>query len=210
MKKFLSILALALLSLQVTGQAKQFDKGNSLVMFNTSYNIPIICYGSHDVNNPNAAFAKKEMGLDINYGYLVTHHFGFVVSVGYGWNKVDKRYITSPSSKGFTYFTIYAGPQYVMKMANGLYADIRFMAGTSWAQSPTLIYKDERLLSEANTWAFSFSTGMGLKYLISPSTFVSLRMDHFQMKPHFNVPGDKKNEQHIVLLSPGLGLGVKL
>ena len=209
MKKFLSILLIILLSIQSPGQNKQFDKGNSFVMFNTSYNIPIICYGSHDVNNPNAAFAKKELGLDINYSYLATHRLGFVISVGYGFNKVDKRYISSPSSKGFTYFTLYAGPQYMVKMANGLYADFRFLAGAAWTQSPTLIYKDERLLSESNAWAFSFSTGVGMKYLFSSTKFVSLRLDHFQMKPHFNVPGDKKKEQHIVLLSPGLGLGVK-
>lgn len=213
MKKCFLITGASLFAIPVLSQEKAvWGNERSQLVVSAGVAVPILCYGSRNVNNPNAAFAKPGFSIDVSYAYRFNNTLGVGGTVFYAFNKAgntEVKAVSSPSS--YRLFGLLAGPVVSRNFSDRWAGDIKFMAGLTRSMNPELQYGDQILLNDHNVNAFTWGGGIAFRYNLSGKTFLQLKADHINLKPKFNMqtgePG--RNEQHIVLMNADAGLGWK-
>lgn len=214
MKKKLSFWLIAAMSVfSATAQKNVITEGRrSYLVINAGVAVPIMCYASKDVNNPDAGFAKPGFNFDLGYAYRFNNTAGITGSVFYTINRAgsgDVKAVSTPGS--FRVVGLMAGPVLTANFSGRLTGDIKFIAGIAKTFTPELQYGDETLLNRRNATAFTWGGTAGLRYDLNGHTFLNLQAGHINLKPQFKKKAGEtgKSEQHIVLMNFDAGLGLK-
>jgi len=212
-RKILCWLATVLLSYPVIAQeTKRLEGERSFLSFHAGVSFPIICYGSSDINSSTAGFAKPGFIFDLGYVYRFNTNLGVTGSLFYCSNKAGNNNVQASSSPGsYRFFGILAGPFITKNLASRWDGDIRLLAGVARVLTPNLRHEGETILNENKATAFTWGGGLAIRYQLSDKSFLSLKTDHINLKPQFNLkPGETgKGEQHIVVMNVDAGIGLK-
>jgi hypothetical protein len=213
MKKLFLITAAGLLALPILSQEKTgWGNERSYLVVSAGVAVPILCYGSKNVNNPNAGFAKPGFSIDLNYSYRFNNTIGIAGTVFYAFNKAGSAAVKAVSSPGsYRLVGLLAGPVLSRNFSDRWAGDIKFIAGITRSMTPELQYGDQILLDDHSVNAFTWSGGIALRYNLSGNTFLQLKTDHINLKPKFKLQAGEsgRNEQHIVLMNVDAGVGWK-
>ena len=185
----------------------------SYLVINAGVAVPIMCYASKDVNNPDAGFAKPGFSIDLGYAYRFNKTLGITGSVFYTINKAGSSNVKAITSPGtFRVFGLMAGPVLTANFSDRWAGDVKFLAGIAKTMTPELQYRDETLLNRYGATAFSWGGTAGLRYDLNKHTFLNLQAGHINLKPQFKKKAGEtgKGEQHIVLMNFDAGVGWKL
>ena len=212
MKKLLLWTAAWLFGFSTAGQDnKSAPEKKSFLAFSAGLSIPIVCYGSTDINNKNAGYAKIGFTLDLSYGYRFGKNLGVTGSAFYSSNKTDKT-VLDGAQGSYRYYGVVAGPLLTKNLSSKAGIDFKYMAGFAHVIAPKLLRGGETLLEKASANAFAWTAGVGLRYGLGDNTFFSFKVDHSQMKPQFHSSAQGENaktEQHIVVINIDAGIGIK-
>ena len=214
MKKKLSVCLIVVLSvLSTAAQKNDIAEGRrSYLAISAGLAVPIMCYASKDVNNPDAGFAKPGFSIDLGYAYRFNNTVGVTGSVFYMINKAGSGNVKAVSSPGsFRVLGLMAGPMLTANFSNRWAGDVKFLAGIAKTMTPELQYQDETLLNRYSATAFTWGGTAGLRYDLNDHTFLNLQAGHINLKPQFKKKAGEtgKSEQHIVLMNFDAGVGLK-
>ena len=212
MKKLFMLCAAGLLIFQVKAQqTKLIPDNRSFLSFSAGISVPILCYGSSNIDKNTSGFAKAGFIVNIHYGYRWGQNLGISASAFYASNTA-KTIVQSQGNDQYSYVGLLAGPLVTTKLFPKTEGDFSLMAGVAHAWSPHLMYQDQTILNKDNSTAFTWSASAAMRYHLSDNTFILLKADHTQLKPKFHGPftGENvKGEQHIVVMNFDAGLGIK-
>lgn len=209
MKTATHILVCALLIFSMNAGAQQktsWSRLKSVFSFHAGVAIPIICFGSDDVNNNNAAFARPGVIAQVDYKYRLTDHVGIGTCLYWANNGIREGAVTGEGD--YNYFGMLAGPVIFPGVGRNIQADIHLYGGLSNAYMPKLNLEDKVLLNNESAYAFTWSAGFSARYNFTGNAFVSFKADQTNLKPQFT-SSSAKTEQHIVGINLAAGVGVK-
>lgn len=209
MKKAAHIFLCILLNFAFTAGAQQkpvWWRLRSVVSFNAGVSIPIICFGSDDINNKNAGYAKPGVIASVDYKYRFFDHLGLGTSIFWANNAVRAGKVTA--SGEYNYFGLMAGPVIFPGAGKTIQADIHMYAGVSNAYMPEINNGDKILLNNESAYAFTWDAGFSARFNFYENAFVSFKADQTNLKPQFK-SNSAKTEQHIVGINLSAGVGVK-
>ncbi len=212
MKKILLLAMFSSLGVMLAAQEKAGPgKERSMISVNAGIAVPIMCYASNEVNNPDAGFAKPGFIFDFAYAYRFNNTVGLTGSFFYSWNKAGGNGMKAISSPGsYRMIGFLAGPLLNHNFSGRWEGDIRFLAGVSRVFTPALQQGDALWLDKHEATAFTWGGGIGLRYNLDGNAFLQLKADHTNLKPKFNPSTARgKGDQHIVLMNFDAGVGVR-
>jgi len=208
--KWLAVLVLA----NPAGAQVGFDlQGErSLLSLNGGFSIPVMSYGSSDINNRMAGFAKPDYMFDLNYVYLLGANQGITGSVIYCTNKAGSNNVQATSlQSGYRFLGLLAGPFITKRFFSRWDADFKLLAGATRVLTPNLEYNEAILLKENKATSFTWGGGIAIRYQLSGRSFLRLAADHLNLNPQYNVKQAEtaKPEQIIVVMNVEAGIGFR-
>jgi len=208
--KWLAVLVLV----NPAGAQEGFDlQGQrSLLSLNGGFSIPVMSYGSSNIKNRMAGFAKPDFMADLNYVYLLGANQGITGSVFYGANKAGINTVQSASLQdGYRFFGLLAGPFITKHFLSRWDADFKLLAGVSRVMRPHLEYNEEIILSQNKATSFTWGGGLAIRYQLSGRSFLRLAADHLNLNPQYSGKEGEttRPEQVIVVMNVQAGIGFK-
>lgn len=169
--------------------------------------IPVGKYGSKDITDPQAAFARIGPALQLTAAYRVARHWGVSILTSGGWNHVNTQKMDDALealNKGDR-FTVTSDPWVFVTLMGGLYGEwslnkrwsftVQGYAGVLETKRPKYSVVDIQPLtgppiitgSTEENWmedinkvhtGFAFQAGAGLRYTLGRHLFLSGRLEY--------------------------------
>jgi hypothetical protein len=184
------------------------DERKSFVSVNLGLSIPTGNFGSKSFDNSESAYASTGFLFDVTYGYKISPNFGITAMWRNQANGIDtdkykqdlEEYLDNHTNAFYPRAEIEAGSFKLNGIMVGLYTmlpvskktsfDTRVLLGYSLATTPsfsTVVYEyGTKSLTinrdRAETGAFSYVIGAGLKKTVSEKTYLMVNIDFYSAK----------------------------
>lgn len=195
-------------STQNAYKIKPNDERKSFVAINLGLSIPTGNFGSKSFDNSESAYASTGFLFDVTYGYKISPNFGITAMWRNQANGIDtdkykqdlEDYLDNNTNAFYPRAEIEAGSFKLNGIIVGLYTmlpvskntsfDTRVLLGYSLATTPsfsTVVYEyGNKSLTinreRAETGAFSYLIGAGLKKTVSEKTYLMVNIDFYSAK----------------------------
>jgi len=220
MKKLLLIIVALLVSGAMMAQgSKGKMTTRSFLAFHGGPSFTVGAFGSRDVNNNDAGFAKTGFNLNLQYGYHFNKSAGLTGSVLYGRYNLDKASLLNATTPGvnadhWQFYGVAIGPMLTHEISNKVAADLRVMVGMANANTPKFTY--EGLLAIKQDWqsALLFQGGMDLRFNLAGKAFIFTNADYVWMQPEFKIESPDgtvvdRRHQNIGVINLNGGVGFR-
>jgi len=186
---------------------------------------PVGDFGSDNMGNQYAGFAKTGYTVNLNYGYLFNKNAGLTASAFYNSFGTKQFALSFLEGSGGTvtldmdhwkFYGLTAGPLMSFDVSKNIYSDIKVMAGMVNANSPKISYSGIVMANGDWSWAPALQGGISLRMGTGSNIFVFVNADYMYMKPKFSYTYTDENDQlvkedirqkmSVVNVSAGIGI----
>jgi hypothetical protein len=226
MKKIL-IMAIALLisgALQAQDAEAKVVKKSFLAM-HAGPTIPVGDFGSKNLGNEDAGFAKTGYNINLNYGYQFEKNAGITASVflnNYNTNPFAMSFAGEGGSQTielkmdhWKFYGLTAGPMLNFNAGKNIFTDLKVMGGIVNANTPKITYLGTVMAEADWSWAPALQAGVNLRIGTGSNMFVFANADYMYMQPKFTssyydandnwVTTDIKQKMSVVKVTAGIG-----
>jgi hypothetical protein len=226
MKKIvLMAIALLISGALLAQEAETQQLKKSFLVLHGGPSFPVGDFGSKNMGNQEAGFAKTGYSVNLNYGYQFEKNAGITASI------FLNNYNTQPFKMSFAgesgtetielkmdhwqFYGLTAGPMLNFTAGKNIFADLKIMGGVVNANTPQISYQGTVMAKEDWSWAPAIQGGANLRIGAGNNMFVFANADYMYMKPKFTssyydensnwVTTDIKQKMSVVNVSAGIG-----
>lgn len=228
MKKILIIACVLLVSNTMMAQDSKIIKDSkSFITVNAGPSFPAGAFGSRDINNVDAGFAKTGISLNLTYGYQFDKNVAVVAGIVFNRNNVDKASSGVKDLNGqeivvnldhWQFYGISAGPMISVKLNKTIALDLRAMIGAVNANEPQISYQGQKLTKEYWNMAALLQGGLNFRIDAGKNIFFYAGADYMYLKPTFkydftgivaSLGSSDYFKQKMTLINTTAGIGYK-
>jgi len=224
---FVLIIILLLPTTLATAQEKP-----SFIGFRSGISIPFGNYAATTLDG--GSFAQLGYNITADGAWFFRPKLGVGASVGMNWNPIDVNSLSQARVNADWFLTsvvIRSEPFTVLTAMGGIFVQLPFgtkfafsgklLGGLLYGQTPYQLYKPDYYLlpddwaeiTSAQDSKFSWQTGFGLRYMLSPCIDLILDTDFFYDKLQFNFitsSGTRTDTHTIAIINTTLGFRINL
>ena len=180
-------------------------------------------FGSNNLDNEEAGFAKTGVNVGLQYGYKLGKNLGLGAGVFYNFFNAAKS-VAIPDNGGtinvsldhWQFYGLTVGPTVTIDLDDQVCLDLRAMAGIATANTPRIKYQGTALLKEDWSTTPVMQGGANIRVKMNDSRlFIFANMDFTYLYPDFTVTSydnsfTEKIKQRMSVLNLTGGVGFRL
>lgn len=211
---YLLLMSLLLTSAAIGQKSKSICKEKGFISLTAGPSFPLSDYNSSDFTKERAGLANTGYNMELQGGWYVDKHFGFIASALYTRHAVDNSFASATSTNvdHWQYFSFLGGVVGSAWLGHHLFLDGKVSTGVSRVNSPKITFDGQILMAEAWSTTVPFKADIDLRYQVANRIQLIVGANYLYQDPSFKSVNsgttyEFRQRMNVIGVNAGIGYG---